>query len=142
VTYCYATVTASNVPGATGPTWNAVGRFYVYVWTNWTVTYNCGAGMASACYVCEEVFGKYSADGGATWQNFTDGSNGGTPQTCGSQNNVASYTTTLNAPPGYIFDITFGYDAGVAGQSCGEFGYTVAKQITGLAVPDAPCCGP
>jgi hypothetical protein len=87
--------------------------------------------------VCESVFGQYSTDGGATWNNFTDTGIGGTPQTCGSLSNVNSYTTTLKSSPGYLWTVDFGYNVGVSGSACGENGYLIAKQVN-IAVPDAP----
>jgi hypothetical protein len=137
-TACYATVTATNVPGATGPTWNKTARFYVYVW-NWTVNFTCPGGDYSLCYVCEAAGGTYSTNGGGSWTPYSDGSSTTAPQTCGSAYQAA-WTTTLNATAGGLYDITFSYDAFTPNEDggCGGNGYIVAKQIFSLAVPSPP----
>jgi hypothetical protein len=133
---CYATTVGSNVPGPLGPTWNAAGGFYTYTWT-WTVDFDCGAGGPTACYICEAVWGTYSTNGGTTWMRFTDGSNSVQPAPCGNKYQVG-WKTTLNAAPGSLYNITFGYTAYFADvhcPGCGDCGYLVAKQYYDFAVP-------
>jgi hypothetical protein len=134
-TGCYASVTSSSVPGATGPTWNATGGFYTYVW-NWTVNFTCSAGQVPHCYICEEVQGQYSLDGNNPWTSFSDLGTVTANQTCGLSY-LTTWTTTLNAIPGAVYDIEFTYDAFTENEvgGCGGNGYTLAKMVT-VAVPD------
>jgi hypothetical protein len=131
---CYATVTGTNVPGYTGPTWNAASGFYTYVWI-WTINFTCSAGGPTACFACADTFGKYSTDGGATWSPWSGNTCSVNNQTCGADYQM-TVTSTVDMRPRALFDITFGYDVPTPSYGCGAYGYLVAKQIYGMAVPD------